>query len=108
MFVSKVVGHSMEPLIPDGSHCIFQANVVGSRQGKIVLVQWNTPIDPDTGGKFTVKKYMSEKKYKADGSWEHEVIQLLPINPAYIPIVIPDSNDGEFRVIAEFVGMVKD
>jgi len=107
MFISKVIGHSMEPLIPDGSFCIFQANVVGSRQGKIVLVQWNTPIDPDTGGKFTVKKYMSEKKYKVDGSWEHESIQLLPVNPAYSPIVIPDSNDGEFRVIAEFVVRLK-
>ena len=107
MFVSKVVGKSMEPMIPDGSYCLFQANVVGSRSScRAVLAQWNTPIDSDTGGKYTVKKYTSKKKYEADGSWEHEEITLLPINPAYKPIVIPSSNDGEFMVIAEFLRVV--
>ena len=107
MFVSKVLGQSMEPLIPDGSYCIFQSNVAGSRKDKIVLVQWNTPIDPNTGGKYTVKKYTSEKKYNSDGSWEHEEIALFPLNPEYSPIIIPKGSDGEFMVIAEFVAVVK-
>ena len=34
MFVAHVVGRSMEPLIPDGSLCIFRAPVTGSRKGK--------------------------------------------------------------------------
>jgi phage repressor protein C with HTH and peptisase S24 domain len=33
MFVGRVVGRSMEPLIPDGSMCIFLHSVVGARQG---------------------------------------------------------------------------
>ena len=103
MFVSRVVGKSMEPLIPDGSYCLFQANVVGSRNGKIVLVQWNTPIDSETGGKYTVKKYVSKKKYESEDSFQHEEITLLPINPLFKPINIPSSNDGEFMVIAEFI-----
>lgn len=102
-FISKVNGKSMEPVIPDGSYCIFQANVVGSRNGKIVLVQWNTPIDPDTGGKYTVKKYTSKKKYAPDETWEHDEIMLLPLNPAYTPIVISNTEEGEFMVIAEFI-----
>ena len=28
----------MEPRIPDGSLCVFRYNVVGSRNGKLVLV----------------------------------------------------------------------
>src|SRR5208283_4147275 len=31
MFVAEIVGDSMEPLIPDGSLCVFRLNVVGSR-----------------------------------------------------------------------------
>lgn len=102
MFVAKVVGKSMEPRIPDGSYCIFQANVVGSRMNKIVLVQHNNISDIDTGGQYTVKKYTSKKTFSPDGTWEHEEITLLPLNPAYSPIVIPNTNDGEFMVIAEF------
>ena len=107
LFVAKVVGKSMEPLIPYGSHCVFSANVVGSRANKIVLVQHNSISDVDTGGKYTVKKYTSKKKYAPDETWEHDEITLLPLNPAYAPIMIPNSNDGEFMVIAEFVTVLK-
>lgn len=107
LFVAKVVGKSMEPLIPDGSYCVFSANVVGSRANKIVLVQHNSISDIETGGKYTVKKYTSKKKYAADETWDHDEINLLPLNPAYAPIAIPNSNDGEFMVIAEFVAVLK-
>ncbi|MFH2145521.1 MAG: DNA/RNA helicase domain-containing protein [Candidatus Omnitrophota bacterium] len=107
LFVAKVVGKSMEPLIPDGSYCVFSANVVGSRANKIVLVQHNSISDLDTGGKYTVKKYTSKKKYAPDETWEHDEIILLPLNPAYAPIVIPNSNDGEFMVIAEFITILR-
>jgi len=47
MFVAQVVGKSMEPTISDGSYCLFRAPVIGTRQGKIVLVQLRNAIDPD-------------------------------------------------------------
>ena len=34
MFVARVVGRSMEPLIPDGSLCVFRHGVVGSPPGQ--------------------------------------------------------------------------
>ena len=37
-FVVRVSGQSMEPSIPDGSHCLFRTERGGSRQGKLVLV----------------------------------------------------------------------
>ena len=39
MFIAQVVGRSMEPLIPDGSYCIFRGPVGGSRQGKRLLIE---------------------------------------------------------------------
>jgi hypothetical protein len=32
-FVSQVFGRSMEPLIPDGSYCVFRGDVAGTRVG---------------------------------------------------------------------------
>jgi DUF2075 family protein/phage repressor protein C with HTH and peptisase S24 domain len=107
LFVAKVVGKSMEPLIPDGNYCVFSANVVGTRANKIVLVQHNSISDFDTGGKYTVKKYTSKKKFTPDETWEHDEITLLPLNPDYAPIVIPNTSEGEFMVIAEFVSVLK-
>ena len=104
MFVAKVSGRSMEPKLHDGDHCIFRANVVGTRQNKIVLVQHTSISDPDTGGSYTVKKYTSKKKYAPDGTWQHEEIILKPLNPAYSDIVIPNAEDEEFMVVAEVVG----
>lgn len=103
MFIAKVVGHSMEPLIPDGSNCIFSTNVTGTRQGKIVLVQHHGITDPESGGQFTVKRYKSDKKYAKDGTWQHERIILEPINKEYEPITITQHEEGEFKVIAEFL-----
>ena len=107
MFVTKVTGKSMEPLISDGSYCLFRTPVVGSRNNKIVLVQHNSITDPDTGGKYTVKKYTSKKRQGEDDSFVHEEITLHPLNSAYDPINIPDSEQGEFMVIAEFIKVLR-
>jgi SOS-response transcriptional repressor LexA len=56
----------------------------------------------ENGGRFTVKKYHSEKTVTADG-WRHDRIQLLPLNPAYKPIEIEPEDAGELRIVAELV-----
>jgi DUF2075 family protein len=105
MFVVQAKGHSMEPRIPDGSLCVFRANVVGSRQNKIVLVQHRGLYDPDHNGSYTIKTYTSEKSYDRDtGQWQHERIVLKPVNPDYSPIVIEEEDD--FTVVGEFIGLV--
>jgi SOS-response transcriptional repressor LexA len=102
MFVAQVVGKSMEPAIPDGSWCLFRAPVEGSRQGKTVLVQLRDVADPDTGQRYTVKRYESEKAAQGD-SWRHERITLKPVNPDFEPIVLTDAGTDELQVIAELV-----
>lgn len=106
MFVAKVVGKSMEPRIPDGSYCVFMADVVGSRQGKIVLVQHHDIADSETGGSYTVKRYRSKKRYAKDGTWFHEKIILEPLNKDYKEIVLKNCIEGEFKVIAELIDVL--
>jgi SOS-response transcriptional repressor LexA len=78
MFVAHVEGHSMEPRIRDGSLNIFRAPVVGSRQGKIVLVELMGVHE-----RFTVKRYTSKIAQAGEDEWRHERIRLEPLNPAY-------------------------
>ena len=102
MFVARVTGRSMVPVISDGSWCLFRKPSGGSRQNKIVLVQLNSLGDPENGGRFTVKRYASEKRVTVDG-WSHQIIRLLPENPSYLPIEILPANAGEMLIVGEFV-----
>ena len=98
MFVAQIVGHSMEPVIPDGALCVFRADVGGSRSGRLVLVE-----NLETGGnnRYTVKRYKSEKSSDA-GQWKHTRIRLESLNPDYPSWdLLPDEE--KYRVIAEFI-----
>ena len=105
MFVAQVVGDSMQPTIPNGSHCLFASPVTGTRQGRVVLVQLADEIDPETGQRFTVKRYRSEKTADEDG-WRHVAITLGPDNPAFEPIRLTADDEGRVAVVAEFVEVV--
>lgn len=100
-FVAKVVGHSMEPLIGDGPYCLFATHVGGSRAGKVVLAQLFDAYDPETGSRFTVKRYESEKALDPQGGWRHARVTLRPVNPAYAAIEL--SSDDALRIVAELV-----
>jgi SOS-response transcriptional repressor LexA len=103
MFVARVVGRSMEPLIPDGSLCVFRFGVKGSRQGKRLLIEKFD--ETDFAGRYTVKRYTSAKKYSDDGEWEHERIRLEPLNREFEAF---DLGPDAFRVVAEFVEVLED
>ena len=105
MFVVQAVGKSMEPKIPDGSLCVLRANMVGSRNDKIVLVQHNDHFDSENGGCYSIKKYTSEKAFdNTTGEWKHEQIVLKPLNADYNPIIL--KPDGDFVVVGEFMGII--
>ena len=106
MFVAQVVGKSMEPAIRDGAWCLFRAPVEGTRQGKVVLVQLRDATDPETGQRYTVKRYKSEKAEEGD-SWRHVKITLDPVNPDFEPIVLTGADEGELQVVAELVEVLE-
>ncbi len=102
MFVAQVVGRSMAPAVPDGAWCLFRAPVEGTRQGKTVLVQLRDAADPETGQRYTVKRYESQKA-KGATSWHHQKIVLEPVNPDFESIVLTGADEDELRVVAELV-----
>ena len=105
MFVARIAGRSMEPAIPDGAYGLFRAPVQGTRQGKTVLVQLRDATDPETGARYTVKRYESERAGDGD-SWRHARITLKPNNPEFEPIVLTGRDEGEVAVVAELVDLV--
>ncbi|MBR4921071.1 MAG: DUF2075 domain-containing protein [Prevotella sp.] len=110
MFVVQASGRSMEPRIHDGDYCVFRAIPAGSRQGKIVLVQHRNFYDDDSGGAYSIKKYSSSWSGNESDGYQHEKIELIPLNNDYKTIVInrEDIEDDEepFIVIGEFVGVI--
>jgi phage repressor protein C with HTH and peptisase S24 domain len=102
MFVGRVVGRSMEPRIPDGSLCVFRKGVVGSRQGKLVLVERMGATDTST--RYTIKKYTSQKRRTGEEEWEHAAVRLEPLNKEFEGF---DLKEGEAKVIAEFIQVLE-
>jgi len=106
LFVAQVVGESMNRRIPNGSWCLFRANPAGTRQGKVVVVQHRSIADPETGGRYTVKLYASEKVLAEDGGWRHERVTLRPDSdlPGFEPIEISvREGEGSVMVVAEML-----
>jgi hypothetical protein len=106
LFVAKVVGESMNRRIPNGAWCLFRANPAGTREGKVVVAQHRSIDDPETGGRYTIKVYTSEKVPAEEGEWRHRRIVLRPDSdqPGFEPIVIELGKDDEgIAVVAEML-----
>jgi SOS-response transcriptional repressor LexA len=99
LFVARIQGRSMEPRIPDGSLCVFRQGVTGSRQGRLVLVE---QFGGGANDRYTVKRYASEKAKREDGTWSHDKITLIPLNPEFESWTL-DPEEEKFRIVAEFV-----
>jgi hypothetical protein len=122
LFAGQIVGHSMEPTIPDGSLCVFRYGVTGSRQGRLVLVESRETAGND---RYSVKRYQSEKneskkeskdepkndsqdesksepKSELEEDWRHTRITLESLNPDY-PSWDLDPDEEKYRILAEFV-----
>ena len=83
MFVAHVEGHSMEPEIPDVCLCAFRSEIVGSQEGKVLLVEH---CNESGGGSYTVKVVRrsrdSDPNGRSDPAWLHEHLTLQSTNPA--------------------------
>jgi len=111
LFAGQIVGHSMEPTIPDGSLCVFRYGVTGSRQGRLVLVE---SLETAGNDRYSVKRYHSEKSQVESESqlasrsqvehaeWRHARITLESLNPDY-PSWDLDPDEEKYRILAEFV-----
>ena len=103
-FACKIIGESMNRVIPNGSICLFKHYKGGSRNGKIVLVENRDQQDPDFNSCFSIKTYSSEKSV-SETTWGHESIVLRPnsFDKSYQNIIISEENAVEMRIVGEFI-----
>lgn len=106
-FVCKVVGESMNKVIPNGSYCLFQKDTGGSRESKIVLVESTDIQDADFGSGYTVKEYHSKKNITTE-NWLHKSITLKPLSfeLEYENIELDSDNLVDFRVKGIFISVL--
>ena len=106
LFACKVIGESMNKVIPNNSVCLFRRHIGGSRNGQIVLVEHTNKRDSDSGSCYTVKEYHSKKTYDNE-DWRHKSIVLRPLssNIEYNDLVL--DKDESFQVIGIFECVLK-
>lgn len=103
LFACKVVGESMNKIIPNDSICLFRKYSGGSRDGKIVLVQHYNIQDADFGSGYTLKEYRSKKNVDNE-TWSHTSIVLKPLshNLEYSDIELSQDELVDLQVIGIF------
>lgn len=103
-FACRVIGESMNRIIPNGAICLFRQERGGTRNGKIVLVELNNQRDQESGYGYTIKEYESIKN-EDDSGFTHQMIRLKPKSTdASIKIIeLTNQDEAEFRVVGEFV-----
>ena len=72
-----------------------------------MLAQLLDEVDPETGLRYTVKRYKSEKAEDANG-WRHVRVLLTPDNAEYAPIVLTPEDESAVSVVAELVEVLDD
>jgi hypothetical protein len=107
-FACKIVGESMNKIIPNGSICLFKLDSGGSRNGEIVLVENIDFQDPDFKSAFTIKTYSSTKEITEEG-WKHTsiVLKANSFDSSYRDIVVNEENASGMRVVGEFVSIIE-
>ncbi len=108
IFACKVVGESMNKIIPNNSICLFSKYSGGSRNGLIVLAEHTEIQDSDFGSNYTVKEYYSSKSQSEEG-WSHTSITLKPLstNSEYKDLILEDDDLVGFKVIGTFKGVLE-
>jgi uncharacterized protein len=103
-FICKVVGESMNKIIPNGSYCLFKQDDGGSRNGKIVLVESTNIHDSEFGSGYTVKEYHSTKN-ASEEEWSNESIILKPLTfqEGHTEIVLQEDDMIDLRVVGIFI-----
>ena len=99
MFAAAVSGRSMEPLIRDGAICLFRPMEGRAPDDKVVLLQLRDARDPETGGRYTVKRF--KVAGRRDGRISR--VRLEPVNREFQAIVLEEDPMRQLTPIAEFL-----
>lgn len=100
-FLARVRGRSMEPLVPDGSWCVFAWNRAAAVD-EVALIEHRELADADTGASYGLKKIRSVTPRKRGGF----IVRLEPVNRRYRTLRIEVDHLEELRVIARLVAVL--
>ncbi len=106
-FACKVVGESMNKVIPNGRICLFRKDEGGSRNGLICLVESATQHLDESGAQYTIKEYLSKKTITEEG-WNHREIHLIPrsTNANFETLILKEEELESLQVKGVFVRVV--
>ena len=106
-FACKVVGESMNRIIPNGSTALFKKYHGGSRDGLIVLVELTNFQDAENGSCYTVKEYESKKEVNEE-DWKHQEIKLKPksTNSEFKDLILKEEDSVTMKVIGVFKAVI--
>jgi hypothetical protein len=98
----------METGVPDGSWCLLRAFAAGeapsgtSLDGRRVVVQLADTTDPETGGRYTLRRWRVAR-FSREGSVEE--VELVADNPVF-PATRMQPGGGDTRVVAELLEVI--
>lgn len=109
MFACRVIGESMNRVIPNNALCLFRMDEGGTRNGKTVLVECIDSVDAESGSRYTVKVYESHK-YEDESGWRHTRIQLKPnsYDKSFHTLELEDDESLQYRVVGEFIRVLSE
>jgi transcriptional regulator with XRE-family HTH domain len=102
LFLARAVGHSMEPLVPDGAWCLFRQPPTPPLLGKVVLLRTDLTGQGEAAT-FQIKRIGAlELAEGGDGVR----VRLDSLNPGVPPIELRATGEAELQAIGEFVEVV--
>ncbi|GAA5219688.1 DUF3427 domain-containing protein [Membranihabitans marinus] len=103
-FSCKVIGESMNRVIPNGSICLFKKYNGGIRSGKIVLIEQGDYHDTDFKSSFTVKTYSEE--YSSNNQ-VNIVLRPHSHDRQYQNLSINRDQAKNMKILGEFIKVIK-
>jgi hypothetical protein len=104
MFVMRIEGQAMEPLISDGHFAVFDSDIKGSLDGAILFFYGKDIYDPSRSGHLTVRRFRSGS---ADAKTrEYREVVLEPLHSDYQRLHLKNLEKGAFHIIARYVSGV--
>ena len=107
MFVAKVFGPAMHPVIPSGAYCLFRRVKPGfDPNGKIVLIRDAAIHDPHAGGMWSVRRcvYLTGPN-GAEGQMQH-VYELRAENNGFDAVILKVNSPSNLDTRAELVAVI--
>lgn len=106
MWVTRMKGQSMVPLIADGGFAVFDTAVPEILDGLILLVQFRGIHDPDLGDGITIRRFAGAQRVESRKAFRYGEIRLEPLNPEYPSIVLKDVQSDDFKVVGRYISTI--